>query len=289
MQEISFFGLGTQWSILIDTDYLDEGTRSAVLEFAEDFERRYSRFKKESEVNAFRRSAPGTFPISEELAHILEKGVALRQLTGGRYDPAIGGLLERAGYGIQDETNEAGGAQAYRIPSWTLYGRTITIDGPLVFDLGGMGKGYCIDRIANVLRERGHAHFLVDGGGDMFGTSKRTGEPWNVAIEYPGKPDTAAGVVQLRNQGLAVSDSFRRRWGKWHHIIDPDKKLSVENVAGCAALAQSAWNADCMTSGLFLSLPENYPNVADTLEGSYLVFQNNGTTRVSPNWPGELF
>src|SRR3989344_2486826 len=139
------------------------------------------------------------------------------------------------------------------MPMWTLAAQTLTLDGPAVFDIGGMGKGYCIDRVADIIRSYGHEHFLVDGGGDIFATTKAGGAPWRIAIEYPGKPDMAAGLVDLKDQGLAVSDGFRRRWGKWHHIVDPKSKKSVERVAGAAAVASSAWDADCATSALFFA------------------------------------
>jgi thiamine biosynthesis lipoprotein len=123
----------------------------------------------------------------------------------------------------------------------------------------------------------------------MYGTSKCGNAPWRIAIEYPGKPDTAAGVIDLKDQAVAVSDSFRRRWGDWHHVVDPKRKRSVESVIGATAVAPSAWHADCMTSVLFLASPEQYPLAAKEFTASYLVFNNDGTCHVSPHWKGELF
>jgi thiamine biosynthesis lipoprotein ApbE len=88
---------------------------------------------------------------------------------------------------------------------------------------------------------------------------------------------------------LAVSDSFRRRWGDWHHIVDPQAREAVRTVVGCAAVAPCAWDADCMTSGLFLSRPEGYADLTARFQASYLVFFADGTVRVSENWNGELF
>jgi thiamine biosynthesis lipoprotein ApbE len=120
-----------------------------------------------------------------------------------------------------------------------------------------------------------------------------------VALEWPGKTGTAFGVVELDHAGVAVSDSFRRRWPasakagrdekKWHHIIDPQAKKPIASIVGCAALARNAFDADSMTSGLFLSPQEKYEMLRGELGAEYVVFREDETITVSPHWPGELF
>lgn len=287
MQTFDFQGLGTAWSIAIDTPSLSDELSQDVIQYARDFESRFSRFLPGSEVNAFREAESGTYPVSPEFARLLARADELRTLTGGVYDPAVGGVLEDAGYGAQ--SGLAPVRYGERLPAWSLSGETITLDGPIAFDLGGIGKGYCIDRIADIIRTAGYDYFIVDGGGDMYGTTKADGRPWRVAIEYPGKPDTAAGVVELAGQGLAVSDTFRRRLGKWHHLMDPNVRQSVETIVGAAAVAPDAWSADCMTSGLFFASAERYGEIARVLGASYLVFYADGRAVASENWRGELF
>lgn len=287
MQTFDFQGLGTAWSVLVDSPSIPDKLSQDVVQYARDFESRFSRFLPGSEVNTFREAAAGTYPISSEFARILARAADLRTRTGGIYDPAVGAILERAGYGGQQGLAPV--QYGTELPVWSVSGEAVTLDGPIAFDLGGIGKGYCIDRIADIIRAAGHDYFIVDGGGDMYGTSKADGRPWRVAIEYPGKPDMAAGTVELANQGLAVSDMFRRRFGKWHHLMDPKARQSVESVVGAAAVAPDAWSADCMTSGLFFASPERYGDVAAALGASYLVFYADSRTIVSPNWPGELF
>lgn len=287
MASIDFQGLGTAWSVVIDAESVPVGLSERIIAYARDFESRFSRFLPGSEVNAFREAIAGEYSVSAEFARLLERAAVLRRLTSGKYDPVVGGILESAGYGGQSglAAIEYGGT----LPAWSIFEGQLTLDGPTAFDLGGIGKGYCIDRIADLLRREGCAHFIVDGGGDMFGTTKRDGRPWRVAIEYPGKPDMAAGTIELANEGLAVSDVFRRRFGKWHHLIDPGARQSVDTVIGCAAVARDAWSADCMTSGLFFAPPERYSELAQELVAHYLVFRADGRVIVSPDWSGELF
>lgn len=287
MQTFDFQGLGTAWSIAVDTPSIPDELSQQVIQYARDFESRFSRFLPKSEVNAFREATAGTYPISAEFARLLARAAELRTLTGGVYDPAVGGVLEGAGYGGQSGLVPVRYGEA--LPVWSVSGETITLDGPIAFDLGGIGKGYCIDRIADIIRAAGYDHFIVDGGGDMYGTTKADGRPWRVAIEYPGKPDTAAGTVELHDQGLAVSDTFRRRFGNGPHLMDPNARKSIETTVGAASVALDAWSADCMTSGLFFASPEHYGEVAAVLGASYLVFYADGRAVASETWQGELF
>lgn len=289
MGDFAFSALGTKWSISVDGDALKDEEKEAILKYASDFERRFSRFLPDSEVNAFRDASAGEYEISKEFSVLLSAAARLRRLSGGVYDPAVAGLLERAGYDTGYAMEPRPDAHEFVLPKWSLAGNMLSLDGPTSFDLGGTAKGYCIDKVADVLLRLGHGHFIVDGGGDMYATSKKDGSAWRVAVQYPGKPDTAAGVVELKDGGIAVSDSFRRRWGTWHHVVHPHQKRAVEHIIGAVAVAPGAWQADCMTSGLFLSPLEAYPSLAREYGATYLVFNDDGTATVSANWKGELF
>ncbi|MEK7156411.1 MAG: FAD:protein FMN transferase [Patescibacteria group bacterium] len=288
-EEFTFTGIGTEWCILADGEEIRAEVQSDILEYMRVFNERFSRFLEDSEACAFRAASAGEYQVSEELALLLSRADELRALTHGLYDPAVGGLLERAGYDAAYSMVPREDAADFVLPKWEIRGQVLQIDGPVVFDLGGMGKGYCIDRIAEMLASHGYAHYLVDGGGDMYGTSKRGGEPWRVALEYPGRADTAAGMVLLKNEGIAVSDTLRRRWGGWHHIVHPLSRAPIDSVLGVAAVARCAWDADCATSALFLSDIEEHAAVAKALGSRYLVFRTDGTTEVSADWVGELF
>lgn len=291
METLTFQAIGTHWSIGIDEPLKDrKALEEKILHVVNDFEAHFSRFLPESEVNAFAGSTAGVYPVSPLFAHLLSAAQELRTLTGGVFDPAVAGLLERAGYDaayrLRPDNSEI---TAFTVPKWSVSGDLLTIDGPIRFDLGGIGKGYAIDMVAALLREEGYHYYIVEAGGDMVATTKHSGEGWRVALEWPGKPDIAAGLVILRDQGLAVSDSFRRRWGNWHHLVDPFTKQPITRIIGVAAVTPSAWNADRMTSVLFMAKAEDYSAHAHTFSAQYLVFRADGEITISPNWSGELY
>ena len=289
MGEFAWKALGTLWNVIVDNSELDIDTRQKILDCTEDFEDRFSRFRPESEVNALRNAQGGTYTVSDEFSILLNRADRMRVLTQGAYDPAVALLLEEVGYNRGYTLQSSGNEQDFVLPIWSLEENALTVNGPVVFDLGGMGKGYWIDRVAQIIQDSGYNYFIVEGGGDMYGTSKADGSSWRVAIEYPGRPDTAASVVELNHQGVAVSDTFRKRWGKWNHLIDPHAKKSIERVIGAAAVSPSAWEADCMTSILFLSDPQYYEKAAREFQAQYLVINADGSVILSPQWAGEIF
>ncbi len=289
MEEFTFKAIGTEWRITSKEAPFRDEDQKEVLVFVNDFENRFSRFIDTSEVNAFRGAEAGTYPISEEFATLLAEADRLRELTGGVYDPAAGELLERAGYDKNYRMKPDDNTEGFVLPEWELEGKDLTINGPTAFDLGGIGKGYCIDRIANILISLGYHNIAVEAGGDMYVTEKPDGSAWKVAIQYPGKENIAVGTVELRNEALAVSDSFRRRWDNWHHIVDPHENKAIEHTIGAAAVAQNAWYADCMTSALFLAPRTTHPSIAQNYNAAYLTFGGNGECVASSNWNGEIF
>ncbi|HYD35115.1 MAG TPA: FAD:protein FMN transferase [Vitreimonas sp.] len=295
MTEFRFNAMGTAWSITLDgvTDRdVPVSLWDKVVTSTDNFEQRFSRFIEGSEVTAFRTAPAGTYPLSKELTILLAQSHVVRELTGGAFDPAIGTLLEKAGYDQQYSFHpQDQELDNWRLPGWNVdvAQQQVTISDAVVFDTGGIGKGYWIDQLSQLIFEAGYPYHLVDGGGDMVATTKENYAGWQVAIEWPGDQERAIGVVELHNQGFAASDIFRRRWGEWHHLINVTERQPVGNIKGCVAVAASAWSADQMTSALALVQPEAYEHIGHALGAEYLVLLQSDQAIISPQWPGEVF
>ncbi len=188
MEVLTFEALGTKWNITIDGQNLDVDTKCLVLQYVKDFEQRFSRFLPTSEVNQFREALAGSYKISLELRTILEHAEKLCALTHGGYNVAVGKMLELAGYDQNYSFEVKDGVQNVELSEWSIQGQELVIDGPVVFDLGGIAKGYCIDGVAQILKMAHYRHFLVEAGGDMTGTTKKDGSGFRIALEWPGQP-----------------------------------------------------------------------------------------------------
>lgn len=284
-----FEALGTHWSISIDADSVPE-TLWKLLEAKTDvFDQQFSRFIPTSQAAEFVNSQPGTSHISSEFSRLLSFAQNLKKLTNGAFDPAVGSLLEEAGYDSQYTLLPKSTVDEWKIPSWSVDENELTIGGPILFDIGGYGKGYWIDELSKEIRKAGYQFFIVDGGGDMFGTTKQDGQSWQVAIEWPGKPEFALGTVQLTNQALAVSDVFKRRWGEWHHIVNPVTGKPLERIVGCAVVANTAEVADGLTTALVFVDQPIRKQLKKEFKIEYVMVEESDHVEASDGWSGELF
>ena len=290
MEEHQFEALGTLWRVSIDTSKIASSIWQEVEAEVELFDQRFSRFILNSEANTWRTAKSGKYPVSPEFANLLDFAQTLRAKTHDKFDPAIGGLLELSGYNREyDFTPDISQIKKWRVPHWNLTGLTLDVDGPVVFDVGGYGKGSCVDLVVQLLQRKGFQYFLVDGGGDMYGSSKKDGSGWNVAVEWPGKPDEALTLVTLKNQALAASDILRRRWQEWHHLLDPLKRQPHQEVLSCATVSSRTQTADGLTTALALTPPENRATLASEYSVEYVMVTSDQKVHRSAGWPGQFW
>ncbi len=192
--------------------------------FFAEVEAELSRFRPDSGLSRLNASAGlGPQKVSALLAEVLGLALDAQQHTNGIFDPAILAALVAAGYdrsfellGVSDAhdlsaAGRLGGAPLSRsgIELNRVQG-TVTLPQGVQIDLGGIAKGWTVDRAATLLGAWGPA--LVDAGGDIRSTAAPGGEPWPVAVENPLRPDEDLAVVHLDGNAVATSSVMRRNW-----------------------------------------------------------------------------
>ncbi|MBM4410702.1 MAG: hypothetical protein FJ037_05165 [Chloroflexi bacterium] len=245
MKERTFRAMNTEWWVRA------YGATDRVLDQAEvlvhDTEARISRFSECSGLGVLNRERVATDPL---LAVVMRVALEWRDATDAVFDPGVGAALVAAGYDRSFETLEDGRpAQAdLRRPRVTVEGDCVVLDGEGTVDLGGIGKGWAVDRLADYLESRGVDRYLVDGGGDL-----RAGP--TPAVLWPvGVGD---GLVAWLGPGaVATSSTARRRWTTSdgvpaHHIIDASAGLPASRGVRTAVVAhRRATAADVLATTL---------------------------------------
>ncbi len=231
------------------------------------FEKRLSRFDPDSELSRLNRSEAEVFKASPVLMDALEVALLAAEATGGLYDPTMLTALERAGYDRSFEKI----ARAAPLDLFPPMAVEVSLPAPAPFsarhaiqlnrarreiyrpagvrvDLGGMGKGWTVDRTAD--RLQGLGPFLVNAGGDIFAYQAPPGQKgWAVDLVHPLKPAQFMARLYLQHQALATSTIAKRRWQQngrlMHHLIDPrtgrpaqTDALSVSVVADRTVVAE---------------------------------------------------
>jgi FAD:protein FMN transferase len=224
-------------------------------------ERRFSRFREDSELSALNR-ASGPLVVSDELFDMLTRARAYVELTDGLFDPAVGGTLTALGYdrsfapGALDRERTSHPPRAGRFLDIALDHGTRTVVRPehIQIDLGGMVKGTTVDVAALNLCGAG----AIDAGGDavMLGQSP-TGDKWLVEIEDPTQPSRTIATLAVSDAAVATSAANRRRWrvgpALVHHLIDPRTQMSsTSDLLQATVTARSAELADVLAKTAFL-------------------------------------
>ena len=251
----AFRAMGTDVELFLASE--PSATAAALLDEAErEFERLealLSRFRPDSELSELNRS--GRIAAGDDLLEVVELALDARERTGGRFDPTVHDALVAAGYDRtfddvpRDGSSGAAGARCGG--AVTVSGRTIELEPGFRLDLGGIGKGYAVDRAAAILAAAGPV--LVDAGGDIAALGRPDELGWRVGIETGGEAITVA----LEDAAIATTGRDRRRWRRdgreRHHLIDPATGRPAEtDLLRVTVVAPTAVEAEVLAKSLFL-------------------------------------
>jgi FAD:protein FMN transferase len=287
MERHAFRAMGTDVEAFLAVDPgLDAvlGLASVEREFRR-LEDLLTRFDEASELS--RLNAAGALEAGDDLVAVVELALAAREATGGRFDLTLHDALVASGY---DRTFEllVGGPAAEPPPLTTggvrIRGRRIELDAGVRLDLGGIGKGYAVDRTVELLAPLGPC--LVNAGGDLAVSGVPEDGVWPVAVETPAGPLT----LGLREGALATSGSDRRRWRAGnevqHHLIDPATgRPSASDLLRVTVAAPTAVEAEVLAKALFLAGEDAAVAEADELGVPALLVTTDGRLRRAGGMP----
>ena len=278
-----FRAMNTEWWILV-RDCTDASLLNSAQAVVEEAESAFSRFRAGSLVSRLNRDRRVT---DADLADVVGRALTLGEATSGAFDLRVGPALAAAGYDISFEllaSRTPYGLLRFAPPvdllSVTVAGDAVVLEGVGALDLGGIAKGWAIDRVAEVIEAAGHRDYVIDGGGDIrVGGCGADGSPWAVGVGD-------GLVVHLSGEAVATSSTAKRRWvtpsGEAHHVIDPRTGLSSgARVTNAAVVAPDATTADALATAV-LADPARGLRAVTALDGGALIEQD-GAWLVTPS------
>lgn len=283
--EGSHLTMGTDLRVTAWTDDQAEAVAAFDAVFAE-FDRLdtlMSIWREGSDVKRLN-AAAGEKPvsISPEVRDVLLLSRQVSDWTGGKYDVTFAALSDIWRFDQDlDGQVPSSGEIASRLPlvDYTAVqldedrGTARLARKGMRIHLGGIGKGYAIDRAAAILRTRGLADFMIQAGGDLYVAGTRGERPWRVGIRDPrGPADRIFAAMDLTDATFSTSGDYERAFvrdgRRYHHILDPDAGEPARLSRSVTIVTHSAALADALSTGIFilgadkgLALLERLPGV----------------------------
>jgi len=275
--EASHDAMGTVFTVVAyggDRNYLAEVV-DEVFDEIDLLDSQMSNYQPASELSGINREAGRREVIVEpKLFQLLEDSFRYSQDSDGTFDITVGPLMKTWGFfrgqgrvPTSAELDQALRRVGYRHLKLDHGRRTIRFDTEGVeLDLGGIAKGYAVDRAMEILRANGVVSALVSSGtSSIYALGSPPGERgWTVNLRDPYDARKVGDVIHLRNYSLSTSgcyEKFFNRGGKSYcHIMDPRTGRPVEAMLSVTVLAPSTAQSDALTKPFFIQGPEGGRN-----------------------------
>lgn len=234
-------------------------------------------------------------PVSAELFGCLQEGLEVGRMTDGAFD-----ITWRSAGRYWDFK-----ADPPRLPDPSLVARAAELIDyrQVILDpgarsvrlgkahtqigLGGVAKGWIIDRAMDVIKARGFKHAVVNAGGDLMVSGRNTRDRlWWVAIRHPRQPDQNLAVVPVANLSIVTSGDYERYLDidgkRYCHIFDPRTGWPASGCQSVTVLAANAARADALATGIFVLGPDQGLALAERLDGvEAMIVAADGTVRIT--------
>jgi thiamine biosynthesis lipoprotein len=270
--------MGTRCAVELWSDDKAKGEAAitSVFDDMKRIDRLMSTWKEDTEISKVNREG-GTHPvkISRELFKLLQVSVEYSELTRGAFDityASVGYLYDfkKGVHPDQKAIDQALPGINWRHMVLDEKKTTVFFTRPgMRIDLGGIAKGYSVDRGIEILQKQGITRAMVNAGGDTRIIGDRFGKPWVVGVRDPDHEGKVFLRLPLTDTAFSTSGDYERYFDengkRFHHIIDPKTGDSARKCRSVTIISGNATRTDALTKSVFIMGPEEGIAFIDTL------------------------
>lgn len=262
-----------KWSLMgtaVELEYesLSPNAEMIADQVKKEFQRledRYSPYIETSELSSINRlSNNQLLKLDDESWFIFKKALYYSDLTGGAFDISFASIGFLYNYREHKAPNKL---QQDKALDYINY-KAIELDEKkhtirllklgMKLDLGGIAKGYAVDRAIHILKSAGVSSAWVSAGGDsrVIGLSRKQ-QAWTIGIKHPRKKSQYALKIPLTDTAVSTSGDYERffidsQGVRQHHIIDPKTGFSARGLMSVTILANNSIDADALSTSAFV-------------------------------------
>ena len=213
-----------------------------------------------SEVN--RDAAERPVPAGDELFPLVQRALDISLLTRGAFDITYDSIGQHYDFRERKRPDEATfeierARIDYRLVELDEDGNTIRfLKEGVRINLGGIAKGYAVERGAAILEAGGVRHGIVTAGGDSQLIGDRRGRPWMIGIRDPREDGQVAISIPLEGEAISTSGDYERYFDedgiRYHHIISPESGTPAAGVHSATVFGPDAVMTDALSTSVFV-------------------------------------
>ena len=261
--------MGTVISVYVWTDDEAKAAKSAQVVFDEmkRIDKVMTTWTDDSEVSHIN-AAAGDKPVqvSDETYTVIERAQDVSKRTKGIFDITVGAFKGLWKFD-QDMDGTLPDPKDVKLRLQNIGYRDVILDKAkktvflrrkgMSITLGGIAKGYAVDKCVKLLYDQGLTSFMVQAGGDMFVAGKKGNDPWVVGIRDPRGPrDQMFAVAPVEDHSFSTSGDYERGFVKdgvrYHHILDPRTGMPAHASRSVTIRAKDAFTADAWSKVMFI-------------------------------------
>lgn len=278
-----------------NTEIIETVTTQAFDEMKR-IEQLMSTYLPDSEISRINRAAgKKAIPVSPEVEEVIREGIFWSEQSGGAFDITVEPLVQL--WDFDGEKEIIPGKNTLRKTASLVNYKNIEIKDHTVrlkkrgmaINVGGLAKGYAVDRAISLLRGK-VSNGLVNAGGDLFAFGqKNKQDPWTIGLQHPRKPQDLLAAFAVKNQAIATSGDYQRYFIKdgirYHHIFDPKTGRPVRLMISATLITMEVMDADAMATAVFVMGPDKGMEWVESMENvEAMLVLEDGSIRYSKNF-----
>jgi len=232
--------------------------------------------------------------VSPEMLRVIKKAQEISELSGGGFDITVGPLTQL--WRMARERGIPPPAEKLKQKLGLVNFRNVMIDQEekvflkkrgMSIDLGGIAKGYAVDRAFEVLRTLGYKNLIVNAGGDLRVGGSKLDQPWSIGIQDPRSSEKIMATVTISDSAIATSGDYEKffiyQGKRYHHIFNPKDGLPSDGCQSVTIICKEGMVADALATAVFVLGPEKGYVLCQKLKGvDCLIVDKEGKIILAP-------
>jgi thiamine biosynthesis lipoprotein len=290
--------MGTVIEITLIADDEEAANKASLQAFQEikRIETLMSPWLDSSDVTRINRSAgKERVKVSPETFEVIQKAQEISELSKGGFDITVGPLTELWRKAREkkipppvEDVKEKLGLVNFKNIEMDQDGKVFLKKKDMAIDLGGIAKGYAVDRAFELLKSLGYRNLIVNAGGDLRVGGLKNDQPWSIGIQNPRESKKILARISASDTAIATSGDYEKYFiyqGKrYHHIFNPKDGFPTEGYQSVTIIAKDCITADGLATAVFVLGAEKGYSLCQKLEGvDCIIVDKEGKTIFSPS------